>query len=282
MRSVLIAAAIALFSSSPLLPSHATAWAQSAAPPASPSSGGVDAATANDPSAAINQLQIQSWYSPSYIDEGGQGNELLVQPIASFDSKGSIPSSILRFTLPVDSLPNGRTGLGDFSLITLFFPGYHSQKTKIGLGPVIDGPSATNRYAGTGQWQLGPAFIVVYTGIKGLILGGLISNPISVTGQRSRPGVNNLTVEPLITKILPRSYFLRFDPYWNFNWQEHGSATLPILLGFGRLVHLGDQAMNLYVEPEVLARRPRYPDNNPARITIKFNLSLIAPPKKKE
>ena len=115
-----------------------------------------------------------------------------------------------------------------------------------------------------------------------MILGAILSNPIRVTGERSRPGVNSLTLEPLVTKVLPKEYFLRLDPYWNFNWKEHGSATLPLLLGIGRLVRVGRQAMNLYVEPEVLARWPPYPGNNPSRITIKFTLSLLYPIKEKE
>ena len=167
-------------------------------------------------------------------------------------------------------------------MIAEFFPGYHHQKIKAGFGPVIVGPSATNRYAGNGQWQVGPSLVAVYTGVPKLILGAILSNPITVTGERSRPGVNSLTLEPLVTVILPKNYFLRFDPYWNFNWKEHGSATLPLLLGIGRLVKIGGQSMNLYVEPEFLARRPPYPGNNPSRITIKFNLSLLYPIKEKE
>ena len=284
MKDLAIARIIALLTLTSLLPCHSvSAWGQQpAASPATANGGAIDAATANDPTASITQLQIQSWYNPSYIDERGQGNNLLIQPVVSYDSVGFVPSSIVRLTIPVDSQPNGRTGLGDLAFVDLFFPGYHHQKIKAGFGPVLGGPSATNRYAGAGQWTVGPAVVVVYTGIKGLILGGLVTNPISVAGERSRPSVNDMTFEPLVTKILPKSYFIRFDPYWSFNWQQHGSATIPILLGLGRLVNFHGQAMNLYVEPEVLARRPPYPGNNPSHVTIKFNISLIAPPKKKD
>lgn len=33
-----------------------------------------------------------------------------------------------------------------------------------------DGRTAINRYAGQGQWQVGPSAIVIYTGIPKLIL----------------------------------------------------------------------------------------------------------------
>ena len=78
----------------------------------------------------------------------------------------------------------------------------------MGVGPVIVAPSATNHYAGQGQWQVGPSAIVIYTKIPKLILGVIEDNPISVGGERSRPGVNAMTLEPLVVKELPRDYFL--------------------------------------------------------------------------
>ena len=152
MSPLVIAAALVVCTSASTVSHTYRAWAQQAPSQASSGSGGgVDAATANNPTAQLDQLQLQSWYNPAYIDESGQGNNFLLQPILAFDSKGPIPSSIQRLTVTLDSLPNGRTGLGDTTLISEFFPGYHHQKIKVGFGPVIVGPSATNRYAGNGQ-----------------------------------------------------------------------------------------------------------------------------------
>ena len=173
---------------------------------------GNDASSANDPSASLTQVQLQNWYHPSYDGIPGQGNEFLLRPIVPAGSRGILPSSLARLELTVMSTPDGRTGLGDLQFIDFFFPGYHEGgKLKMGIGPVIVAPSATDRYAGLGQWQVGPAAIVIYTKFPKLILGTIEDNPISVGGEHSRPGVNAMTLEPLVVKELPRDYFLRFD-----------------------------------------------------------------------
>ena len=155
MGRLAIAAALVVFTSTLVILHTPEARAQKTSPAApSGTGGGVDAATANNPTARLDQVQLQSWYNPAYIDEQGQGNEFVFQAILAFDSKGALPSSIERLTVPLQSLPNGRTGLGDTTLVAEFFPGYHHQNIKAGFGPVIVGPSATNRYAGNGQWQV--------------------------------------------------------------------------------------------------------------------------------
>ncbi len=239
---------------------------------------GNDASSANDPSAPLTQVQLQNWYHPLYAGIPGQGNEFLLRPIVPAGSRGVFPSSLARLEITLMSTPDGRTGLGDLQFIDFLFPGYHEGgKLKMGIGPVIVAPSATDRYAGQGQWQAGPAAIVIYTKIPKLILGAIEDNPITVTGERSRPGVDAMTLEPLIVKELPRNYFLRFDPYWVFDWKQHGSATIPLNLALGRLIKIHGQLINTYIEPEFLARRPPYPGNNPPRFTLRLAVHLLYP-----
>ena len=241
---------------------------------------GNDAGSANDPSVPLTQLQFQNWFNPLYSGTPGEGNEFFFRPIVPFASKGLMPSSLVRLELDLLSLPNGRTGIGDSQFIDWFFPGYHEgSKIKIGIGPVIVAPSATNRYAGQGQWQVGPSSIVIYTGVPRVVLGVIEDNPITVTGERTRPGQNTSTLQPFVVKVLPRNYFLRFDPYWEFDWKEHGSATLPVNLGFGRTIKIRNQQVNTYIQPEYLARRPPHPGFNPPRFTLRLTFYLLYPKK---
>jgi hypothetical protein len=245
--------------------------------------GGVDAATANNPAAPLIQIQLQSWYHPAYDGTSGQGNDFLLRPILPFNPKGIIPSSIIRPQLTLTSTPNGRTGLGDIQLLAVVFPGWHpTARFKVGIGSVIVAPSATNRYAGQGQWQVGPAAVFIFTGVKHLVLGAIADNPITVTGERSRPGVNALTLEPLVIKTWGKGYFVRFDPYCSFNWKEHGSAILPINLGVGRLLKIRGQLVNAYIQPEFLARNEPYAGIHPPRVTLRFAMALIYPKKNVE
>ena len=173
---------------------------------------GNDASSANEPSAPLTQVQLQNWYHPSYDGIPGQGNEFLLRPIRSGGEQGNAPF----FPSETETYSNEHAGwknwAGGPQFIDFFFPGYHEGgKLKMGIGPVIVAPSATDRYAGLGQWQVGPAAIVIYTKFPKLILGTIEDNPISVGGEHSRPGVNAMTLEPLVVKELPRDYFLRFD-----------------------------------------------------------------------
>ncbi len=243
-----------------------------------PPKSGTDASVANDPSSPLTQIQLQDWYHPTYDGVRGEGNEVLIRPIVPLPQKGHLPSSLIRTEIPVMSDPNGRTGLGDIQLIDWYFPGQGPKvKTKIGIGPVFVAPTATNIGAGQGQWQAGPSTILIYSGIKKLILGAITDNPISIGGERSRQGVNALTLEPLIIKPLPNRYFARFDPYWVFDWKEHGTATIPLNLALGRLVNIHGQLVNVYIEPEFLARRPPYPGYNPPRFTLRLAFHLLFP-----
>lgn len=278
IRRILLLTITSLLSLGALYGSYAVAQ-QATAGPSAPQTdaGGIDAATANNPAAPIIQIQFQSWYHPAYDGTSGQGNDLLFRPIVPFYSKGFIPSSIVRLAVPLTSTPDGRTGLGDIQLIAFGFPGYHpGSRFKVGIGPVIVAPSATNRFAGQGQWQVGPSVVFIFTGVKNLVAGVITDNPITVTGERSRAGINAATIEPLIVKTFGKGYFFRFDPYWSFNWKEHGSAVLPMNLAFGRLLAIHGQMINAYIQPEFLARNEPYTGSYPPRVTLRFNVALVS------
>lgn len=89
--------------------------------------------------------------------------------------------------------------------------------------------------------------------------------------------MNASTLEPLIVKELPRGYFLRFDPYWVFHAEQHGSATITLNLAFGKLIKLHGQFINAYIQPEFLARRPPYPGDNPPKFTLRIAFHLLYP-----
>ena len=48
----------------------------------------------------------------------------------------------------------------------------------VGIGQTVVFPAATSRSAGQGAWQAGPAFGVICSGIRGLLLGFIAQNPI--------------------------------------------------------------------------------------------------------
>ena len=93
-----------------------------------PTEGGGDLASkANDPSSPLKQLQFQDWYAPAYLGTQGESNAFLIRPVLPAQALAWFPSSITRPTIPVVSLPNGRSGLGDLSLFrSPFLSMFHS------------------------------------------------------------------------------------------------------------------------------------------------------------
>jgi hypothetical protein len=110
----------------------------------------------------------------------------------------------------------------------------------------------------------------------------LHDNLITVTGERKRSGVNTLTLEPIVVKSFGKGYFLRFDPYWSFDWKEHGSAIIPLNLAIGRLITIQGRLINAYIEPEFLARNEPYAEIHPPRVTLRFAMALFFPKKRAE
>ena len=237
-----------------------------------------DAAGANDPTSPLAKIELRESYNPSYYAATGQGNLFEVRPVEPLAAKGWIPSTITRPDVPLASLPNGRTGLGDISVFTLFFPGTLPHM-KIGFGPVFSAPTATNRYAGTGKWSVGPAFALIYTGIPKLVVGVLEQDFTSFAGEHSRTNVNNLAVQPFLVKSWSNGSFVRFDPTWTFDFAKNGTATIPLNVGLGRVLKIRGQEINPYLQPEFTVRRPRYQGFDPPRFTMRLEIDLLYPKK---
>ncbi len=239
------------------------------------------ASDANNPSSPLLQLQIQDWYSPSLDGLGSRGkdeNLLLLRPVIPVPASGGIPPEIIRFQIPIVTTPDNQTNLGDISGFDLFFFSLNKQ-IKLGLGPAFSLPTDTYHLAGAGKWALGPGAALIYANPKGLLLAALVQNPISFAGHRNTPGLNTLTFQPFIVQTLPRGFFVRFDPIWEFDWTHGGAATMPLNFGFGRVFKIGPQEVNMYIEPEWNVVRP---DDNRIvpRFTLRFAVHLLFPQKK--
>ncbi len=248
---------------------------------AAPTEGGGDLASqANDPSAPLKQLNFYNSYNPAYFGSQGEGNVLLIRPVLPAESRGWFPATITRPAIPVVSLPNGRSGFGDLSFTSLFFPFNGPPHTKIGIGEALALPTASSSLLGQGKWQLGPAALVIYTGVKSLVVGALVQNPISFAGESRRRDVNAMALQPLIVKTFRGGFFVRTDPTLNFDWERGGAATIPVNLGFGKIITIGSRPVNAYIQPEWTVRRPTFPGSVVPKFTIRLSFTLLYPAKR--
>ena len=119
-------------------------------------------------------------------------------------------------------------------------------------------PTATHRSAGQGAWQVGPAFAAIYKGIPGLLLGGLVQNPISFAYTLFRSRVGEHAAGPADRVGLSRARVLREVRGRDVVEELEGrrADALPISLGLGYvMLREGWPPINVFVSGEWMAYR---------------------------
>jgi hypothetical protein len=132
----------------------------------------------------------------------------------------------------------------------------------MGLGPVFVFPTATDRRAGQGAWQVGPAFGAIYKGIPRLLLGCLVQNPISFAYTDSdRRSVNTLLVQPVLLAYLGRGFYVKSaDATLARGWRDGSPTLLPISLGVGYvMLREGLPPINVFASGERTVYRRNAP-----------------------
>ena len=149
----------------------------------------------SDPLTTLPQLFLQDAYTPSNYGIDASTNRVIARLIVPrlpryslFPFVQLVRPSLSLVTVPE---PGGgtRTEFGDmqlFDLAVIPWPGKESGLI-MGVGPVFVFPTATNRIAGQGAWQVGPAFGAIYKGLPEWLFGCLIQDPISFAYTSSTP-----------------------------------------------------------------------------------------------
>jgi hypothetical protein len=148
----------------------------------------------------------------------------------------------------------------------------------MGVGPLFVFPTATHETAGQGAWQIGPAFGAIYKAIPGVLVGGLLQNPISFayTSSDRRP-VSALLVQPILLKHLWRGLYVKSaDATWSFGWHDGAPTTLPLSLGLGYVIpREGSPPLNVFVSGEWMVYRQDAPVA--PQFTVRFGLTVAFP-----
>jgi len=159
---------------------------------------------------------------------------------------------ITRTIVPVISQPapgSERTnGLGDINFTGFFSP---KQPGKIiwGVGPTLVFPTATDDVTGTDKWSAGPS-VVVLTMPGQWVIGALVSNVWSFSGDDERADVNSFLMQYFVNYNLPEGWYLTSAPIITANWEaESGEQwTVPFGGGIGRVFRIGRQPINMQTQ----------------------------------
>jgi hypothetical protein len=241
----------------------------------------------SDPLTTLPQIFVQDAYSPANFGTEAQTNRVIARVIVPRIPKYSLLPfvQLIRPSFSLVTVPTGRgtdtrTELGDMQLFDLAVIPWPDRESGLlmAVGPLFVFPTATHRLAGQGAWQVGPVFAAIYKGIPGLLLGGLIQNPISFAyTSSSRQAVSALLFQPIVLAYLGGGFYVKSaDATWSISWRSGTSTTLPLSFGLGYVwLREGWPPVNLFVSGEWMAYRQFAPVA--PQTTVRFGVTIAFP-----
>jgi hypothetical protein len=241
----------------------------------------------SDPLTTLPQIFLQDAYTPSNFGTEAGTNRVIARVIVPRIPKFSLLPfvQLVRPSFSLVTVPTGkgsatRTEFGDMQLFDLAVIPWPDRESGflMAVGPVFVFPTATHRLAGQGAWQVGPAFAAIYKGIPGLLLGGLIQNPISFAyTSSSRQPVSALLIQPIVLAYLGRGFYVKSaDATWTMSWRDGTATTLPLSFGLGYVLRSEDwPPLNFFVSGEWMAYRQFAPVA--PQTTVRFGITMAFP-----
>jgi len=144
--------------------------------------------------------------------------------------------SRIEWPIPEVDNENGPTnaGIGDLTWLTLFLLGNSKTWGTLGMGPVLVFPTATHKEMGDGKYQAGPALAYMNKAVPGWQFAFLLQQYFSFAGDPQRSRVNQLTLQPFVTKLLPDSWYVQTQPIITLDFVK-GTSSVPVNLVVGKL-----------------------------------------------
>ena len=242
------------------------------------------AADATNPVAPLIQLQFKNVFVGESNAGDGYSNTFVIQPVIPW--KIGEQAILSRFTLPLIATADlggsiGREyGVGDLVLLNAFT----STIDKGGPGQAMIGPiftttlpTATSDFVGEGKYQAGPGFIYINTANKDLQWGILAYQQWSFAdagGDDDRRDVNKLFFQPIITKHFEGGWYISAqDILWSVDFEDNNRWSLTAGVRIGRITKLGEQPVNIFVEPFYDVSG----NNNGNEWGVKLSISFLFP-----
>lgn len=209
------------------------------------------ARASQNPVAAMNSIPVQfNWTTGGGLGDATQ-SVTNIQPVLPLTLNKEY-NLLSRTIVPIVNLPAGGTdrikGIADIQQQVYLTP---SKPGSViwGVGPIFSFPTATNPALETGQFALGPAFVVL-TMPGRWVLGAVVNNLWRIAGSSSTTAINAFFVQPFINYNLSRGWALSTAPSITANWNAPSGQqwTVPIGLGVSKITRVGSQAMNVSLQ----------------------------------
>jgi hypothetical protein len=167
--------------------------------------------------------------------------------------------------------PDGAAGLSDIVLLDVVT--FKVPSGRLGVGPLMSIPTATDSSLGSKKWQLGPAGVAILRA-GNLQYGGLLQGYFTVAGDRDRDDVNALSLQPFASWSLPGGWGIGFSEMsFAYDLEKGKWTNLPFGLSLEKLVHLGSRPARAFIHLEY-----NFQDDDLApKWTLRLNIAPLFP-----
>lgn len=230
-----------------------------------------------NPVASLISVPFQNNLDVGIGDSNGARNTLNIQPVIPVKLSESL-NLIVRVILPVVAQYNitgegtSQAGLGD-ALVSGFFAPTSSKSGWIwGAGPAILIPTATNSYLATKKLGVGPTVLALKQ-THGWTLGALANQVWSVAGDKDRPDVNQLFLQPFLNYNWKSGAGVGVNAEITQSWEASTTSAFinPTISG---VTKLGKQVVSLVIGPRLHVAAP---DGARADFGVRAAITLVFP-----
>jgi hypothetical protein len=189
----------------------------------------------------------------------GAKNTLNFQPVIPIRLAPSL-NLITRLVLPfitqynVTKEGSYQSGLSDAVASAFFSPAASKNGLTWGVGPVFLIPTATDSTLGTKKFGVGPTAVILGQ-IKGWTIGALVNQIWSVAGNKNRPDVNQMFLQPFISFNWKSGAGVGINSEITQNWQANTTSVF-INPTLSAVTKLGKQTISLVIGPRIQVAAP--------------------------
>ena len=176
-------------------------------------------------------------FQPTYVrrTDGTYQAYVQLKPVIVVESGLPLLTRI-EWPVPEVDNENGPTnaGIGDLTWLTLLVLGSSKAWGTLGMGPVLVFPTASHSEMGDGKYQIGPALGYINRAVPGWQFAFLLQQYFSFAGDSERSRVNQLTLQPFVTKLLPDAWYVQTQPIITLDFVK-STSSVPVNLVVGKL-----------------------------------------------
>jgi hypothetical protein len=209
---------------------------------------------AQNPIASMISVPFQNSTTFGVGEKSDAEDSLLIEPVVPFRLTSEW-NLITRTIVPMIEQPTLAPGLGDVAglgdvQLSLYMSPVRPFGGLIwGLGPSFSFATATDRSLGSGKDSAGLSAALLT--IQGpWLVGVLITDVASVGGEENRKSVHQFLTQPFLDYNFSHGWYLASSPIITANWRATSGNkwTVPIGGGGGKILHIGHQAVNAYIQ----------------------------------